>query len=91
MRDPAFLENDALMKFDCIIANPPFSLKDWGYELWKNDPYERKFAGLPLSNSGDYAWIQHMLSSMKGKTGRVGIVLSSGILFRSTEKNFVKK
>ena len=86
LRHPQFLDGDSLAKFDVVIANPPFSLKKWGIELWKNDPYGRAFAGLPPDSYGDFAWVQHMLSSMKKKTGRVGIVLSSGVLFRSSEK-----
>ena len=91
LREPAFSKNDRLTKFDCVIANPPFSLKNWGYELWKNDPYKRKFAGLPPKSYGDFAWVQHMIASMKKDTGRVGVVLSSGALFRSTEKTIRQK
>lgn len=86
LRRPQYLDGQSLAKFDIVLANPPFSLKKWGYELWKNDPYGRAFAGLPPDNYGDYAWVQHMLSSMKEKTGRVGVVLSSGALFRNSEK-----
>jgi type I restriction enzyme M protein len=87
LRDPQFLEDGSLAKFDVVIANPPFSLKKWGSEIWKDDPYGRAFAGLPPDSYGDFAWVQHMLSSMKEKTGKVGVVLSSGALFRSTEKS----
>ena len=66
-------------------------MKNWGYETWKNDPYDRKFAGLPPKGFGDFAWVQHMISSMNEKTGRVGIVLSSGVLFRSPEKTIRQK
>jgi type I restriction enzyme M protein len=86
LRHPKFLDGDSLAKFDVVIANPPFSLKKWGSEIWENDPYGRVFAGLPPDGYGDFAWVQHMLSSMKEKNGRVGIVLSSGALFRSAEK-----
>ena len=86
LRKPLFLDGDSLAKFDIVLANPPFSLKKWGYELWKNDPYGRAFAGMPPKSFGDFAWVQHMLSSMKEKTGRVGVVLSSGVLYRNTEK-----
>ena len=91
LREPAFTENDKLTKFECVIANPPFSLKNWGYEMWQNDSYNRKFAGLPPSTYGDFAWVQHMISSMKDDVGRVGVVLSSGALFRLTEKTIRQK
>lgn len=87
LRRPAFARDDQLERFDCVIANPPFSLKNWGTEVWRNDPYGRKFAGLPPDSYGDFAWVQHMVSSMRAETGRVGVVLSSGALFRGgTEK-----
>ena len=59
--DPA---TGGLATFDCVIANPPFSLKQWGREIWENDPWGRAFAGLPSDNSGDFAWVQHMVTSM---------------------------
>jgi len=91
LRDPKFLQKDQIQKFDCVIANPPFSLANWGKEIWKNDPYGRNFAGLPPNRFGDFAWVQHMISSMKKKTGRVAVVLSNSALFRSTEKTIRQK
>jgi type I restriction enzyme M protein len=82
LRQPAFFEGDHLATFDCVIANPPFSLERWGEDLWVNDPYGRNFAGLPPRTSGDYAWVQHMVKSMAVKTGRMAVVLPHGALFR---------
>ena len=82
LRQPAFFEGDSLATFDCVIANPPFSLERWGEDLWINDPYGRNIAGLPPRTSGDYAWVQHMLCSMALKTGRMAVVLPHGALFR---------
>lgn len=82
LRQPAFFEGDHLATFDCVIANPPFSLERWGEDLWINDPYGRNFAGLPPRTSGDYAWVQHMIISMAVKTGRMAVVLPHGALFR---------
>ncbi len=82
LRHPAFFEGDVISKFDCVIANPPFSLKKWGEEVWVNDPYGRNFAGMPPASYGDYAWIQHMISSMASPHGRMAIVLPQGALFR---------
>lgn len=82
LREPAFYAGDQLMTFDCVIANPPFSLEKWGEEVWASDPYGRNFAGMPPSKSGDFAWVQHMIKSMAPKTGRMAVVLPHGALFR---------
>ncbi len=82
LRSPAFFLGDNLATFDCVIANPPFSLEKWGEEVWASDPYGRNFAGMPPSKSGDYAWVQHMLKSMAPKSGRMAVVLPHGALFR---------
>ena len=78
--DSMFFEGDAL-KFDCVIANPPFSLKDWGAENWANDPYGRNIAGVPPKGNGDMAQVQHMISSMN-ESGSMTVVLPHGALFR---------
>jgi type I restriction enzyme M protein len=91
LRNPLFEEDDKLQTFDCVIANPPFSLKKWGYDAWKDDPYDRSFAGIPPKSYGDFAWVQHMISSMNEKNGRVAVVLPSGALFRATEKHIREK
>jgi type I restriction enzyme M protein len=82
LRNPAFFLGDNLATFDCVIANPPFSLEKWGSEVWTSDPYGRNFAGMPPDKTGDYAWVQHMVKSMAPKTGRMAVVLPHGALFR---------
>jgi len=82
LRRPAFYEDNKLRTFDCVIANPPFSLKKWGEDVWEHDPYGRNFAGIPPASYGDYAWIQHMIKSMAPPHGRMAIVLPQGALFR---------
>ena len=82
LRNPAFFSGDNLATFDCVIANPPFSLEKWGDEVWASDPFGRNFAGMPPGKSGDYAWVQHMIKSMAPKTGRMAVVLPHGALFR---------
>jgi len=82
LRTPAFYERDQLATFDCVLANPPFSLEKWGEEAWLNDPYGRNFAGVPPTSSGDYAWVQHMVKSMAEVSGRMAVVLPQGALFR---------
>jgi type I restriction enzyme M protein len=83
LRNPAFFLGDNLATFDCVIANPPFSLETWGAEVWTSDPYGRNFAGMPPDKTGDYAWVQHMVKSMAPKTGRMAVVLPHGALFRT--------
>ncbi len=82
LRQPAFHTGDSLANFDCVIANPPFSLEKWGDEVWSSDPYGRNFAGMPPAKTGDFAWVQHMILSMAPKSGRMAVVLPHGALFR---------
>jgi type I restriction enzyme M protein len=91
LRDPAFFSSDGLMTFDCVIANPPFSLEKWGEEVWASDPYGRNFAGMPPAKSGDYAWVQHMIKSMAPVTGRMAVVLPHGALFRMGKEGEMRK
>ncbi|MGD9686948.1 MAG: N-6 DNA methylase [Desulfobacter sp.] len=91
LRNPAFFEGDRLATFDCVIANPPFSLEKWGEEIWINDPFGRNFAGLPPSGSGDFAWVQHMVKSMADVTGRMAVVLPQGALFRKGAEGEIRR
>ncbi|NLF15990.1 MAG: SAM-dependent DNA methyltransferase [Lentisphaerae bacterium] len=91
LRSPAFFAGDALASFDCVIANPPFSLEKWGEEVWANDPYGRNFAGMPPGKTGDYAWVQHMLRSMAPRTGRMAVVLPHGALFRMGKEGAIRQ
>ena len=90
LRVPAFFEADGLKTFDCVIANPPFSLKEWGAENWANDPYGRNIAGVPPKGNGDMAWVQHMIKSMNS-TGRMTVVLPHGALFRKGAEGKIRK
>jgi len=91
LRQPAFFEADGLRTFDCVIANPPFSLKEWGATAWANDPYGRNLAGVPPKGNGDMAWVQHMIKSMKAKTGRMAVVLPHGALFRKGAEGRIRQ
>jgi type I restriction enzyme M protein len=90
LRHPAFFEADGLKTFDCVIANPPFSLKEWGAENWANDPYGRNIAGVPPKGNGDMAWVQHMVKSMNS-TGRMTVVLPHGALFRKGAEGKIRQ
>jgi type I restriction enzyme M protein len=91
LRSPAFFNADGLQTFDCVIANPPFSLDEWGAELWANDPYGRNIAGVPPKGNGDMAWVQHMIRSMKPNTGRMAVVLPHGALFRKGAEGRIRE
>ena len=81
LREPKFWNPDGTFRqFDVVLANPPFSLENWGADAWPADP--RSFCGVPPAKNGDYAWIQHMVCSMVDGTGRVGVVMPLGVLFR---------
>jgi len=89
LREPKFLSNDRLETFDCVIANPPFSLKEWGFDRWSADPYGRNNFGLAPKTNGDFAWVQHMFASLNDK-GRMAIVLPHGVLFRGGAESKIR-
>jgi len=91
LRQPAFFSGDNLATFDCVIANPPFSLEKWGDEVWASDPYGRNFAGMPPAKTGDFAWVQHMIKSMAPATGRMAVVLPHGALFRKGKEGEIRQ
>ena len=90
LRNPLHLENDHLMKFDVVVANPPFSLDKWGHEELSEDRYRRFEYGLPPKGKGDYAFVQHMLASLN-VNGRMGVVLPHGVLFRGASEGKIRK
>ena len=91
LRSPKILQNGSIAKFDCVIANPPFSLEKWGATEWSADKYERNIWGTPSDSCGDYAWIQHMVKSMAQGKGRMAVVMPQGVLFRDSEKAIREK
>lgn len=93
LRNPVFTDSSeqTLQTFDIVLANPPFSLENWGREVWESDPWGRAFAGLPTDKSGDFAWVQHMVTSMAPGHGRMAVVLPQGALFRGGVEGKVRK
>jgi len=93
LRSPVFTDpsTGGLATFDCVIANPPFSLEQWGREIWESDPWGRSFAGLPTDSNADFAWVQHMVKSMAEKSGRMAVVLPQGALFRGGVEGQIRK
>ena len=90
INNPLHLENDHLMKFDVVVANPPFSLDKWGAEEAPQDKYKRFERGIPPKSKGDYAFISHMISSLN-EHGRMGVVLPHGVLFRGASEGKIRQ
>lgn len=82
---PGFVEDDALRTFDVVLANPPYSIKQWNREAWQSDPWGRNFLGTPPQGRADYAFFQHILRSMDPETGRCAVLFPHGVLFRKEE------
>ena len=91
LRDPKILAGGEIAKFDCVIANPPFSLEKWGSIEWSSDKYSRNIWGTPSDSCGDYAWIQHMIKSMAGGNSRMAVVMPQGVLFRGNEEGNIRE
>ena len=91
LRSPKLLKDDRLRQFDIVVANPPFSLKKWGYDELQEDQYGRFAWGLPTRSKGDYAFISHMLSTARRDTGRVSVVVPHGVLFRGGSEGKIRR
>jgi type I restriction enzyme M protein len=91
LNNPLLVEDDRLMKFDVVIANPPFSLKKWGAENSENDKYNRFFRGVPPKDKGDFAFITHMVETAKAKSGRVAVIVPHGVLFRGGAEGKIRQ
>jgi len=93
LRSPVFTDSSeqTLRRFDIVLANPPFSLKNWGREVWESDPWGRAFGGLPTDKSGAVAWVQHMVCSMLPGHGRMAVVLPQGALFRGGVEGKIRR
>lgn len=91
LNNPMLLENDHLMLFDIIVANPPFSLDKWGEKHLENDIYHRFERGMPPASKGDYAFISHMVATAKPKSGRVAVIVPHGVLFRGSSEGKIRQ
>ena len=94
LKNPAFIEQGKIKTFDIVLANPPYSIKQWDRTAFESDKYGRNFLGTPPQSRADYAFFQHILKSLDPETGRCAILFPHGILFRSEEadmrENLVK-
>ncbi|HML79394.1 type I restriction-modification system subunit M [Geobacter sulfurreducens] len=91
LTSPALVENDRLMKFDVVVANPPFSLDKWGAEDAGSDRYNRFWRGVPPKSKGDWAFISHMVEAALEKEGRVSVVVPHGVLFRGAAEGRIRQ
>ena len=91
LNSPALVEGDHLMRFDVVLANPPFSLDKWGAEDAGTDQYKRFWRGVPPKSKGDYAFITHMIEIAKRQSGRVAVVVPHGVLFRAGAEGRIRK
>jgi type I restriction enzyme M protein len=91
INDPRLQEGDALMKFDIVVANPPFSLDKWGAEEASNDPHKRFWRGIPPKTKGDFAFISHMIETAVEDSGKIGVIVPNGVLFRSGAEEVIRK
>ena len=91
IQQPTLLEGEALMHFDVVVANPPFSLDKWGAETAENDPYQRFWRGIPPKGRGDYAFITHMIEVTDRASGRVGVIVPHGVLFRGGAEGRIRQ
>ncbi len=91
LRNPKLIQKDSLMKFDIVVANPPFSLDKWGVEKAQNDRFNRFHRGLPPKSKGDYAFISHMVETIMEGSGRVGVVVPLGVLFRGGAEGKIRQ
>ena len=91
LNSPLLVENDRLMKFNCVVANPPFSLDKWGAESAESDQYNRFWRGVPPKSKGDWAFISHMVETAHEKQGRVAVVVPHGVLFRGAAEGRIRQ
>jgi len=95
LNNPLLIKDDKLMKFDVVVANPPFSLDKWGNTDKKDniieDHYKRFWRGTPPKSKGDYAFISHMIETAKNRTGRVAVIVPHGVLFRGSSEGKIRQ
>jgi len=91
IRNPKLLENDKLMRFEVVVANPPFSLDKWGADDVASDRFKRFHRGIPPKGKGDFAFISHMIETTTLMNGRVAVVVPHGVLFRGSSEGKIRQ
>ena len=91
LNNPKLIEHDALMRFNVVVANPPFSLDKWGSEKALADPHNRYYRGVPPKSKADFAFISHMIETTYETDGRVGVIVPNGVLFRGSSEGKIRQ
>ena len=91
LAEPKLVQGDRLMRFDVVLANPPYSIKQWDRDTFASDPWGRNLYGTPPQGRADYAFWQHILQSLAPRTGRCAILFPHGVLFRQEEADMRRK
>ncbi|MEI8041001.1 MAG: class I SAM-dependent DNA methyltransferase [Verrucomicrobiota bacterium] len=91
LSEPKFVQGDRLQRFDVVLANPPYSIKQWDRDAFASDPWGRNLYGTPPQGRADYAFQQHILQSLNPKTGRCAVLWPHGVLFRQEEADMRRK
>lgn len=91
LTSPALVENNKLLKFNVVVANPPFSLDKWGADIAENDRFNRFWRGIPPKSKGDYAFISHMIEAALEREGRVAVIVPHGVLFRGSSEGRIRQ
>ena len=90
LNNPKLIEGDVLKKFDIVVANPPFSLDKWGAENAAADRFNRFYRGVPPKSKGDYAFITHMIETTYQGSGKTGVIVPHGVLFRGSSEGAIR-
>ena len=91
IRNPKLIQSKTTIKFEVVVANPPFSLDKWGHEKASKDPFKRFHRGIPPKTKGDFAFISHMVETITENNGRVGVVVPHGVLFRGSSEAKIRQ
>jgi type I restriction enzyme M protein len=91
LSSPRLVEDDKLMKFNVVVANPPFSLDKWGQDEAAADMFNRFWRGIPPRSKGDYAFISHMIEIALADEGKIGVIVPHGVLFRSGQEGAIRQ
>ena len=91
LAEPKLVQGDRLMRFDVVLANPPYSIKQWDRDAFASDPWGRNLYGTPPQGRADYAFQQHILQSLKPKTGRCVVIWPHRVIFRQEEAEMRRK